>query len=287
MGCLERLRVYAVILRFASDHGTARATYDASVKDSDPPTTRRHEERGYAPFETLRFDPTSLAATGAAPGFVRLERHLARFARSCDWLGLEFDRDLVIAGLRRAVAGLSTPHRVRITLTPEGQPEVEVTPLDLPRFNDTPQAALEAAASRLEAGGSLARAAVARQRVDESDPARSHKTTARELYYAAREVALRSGLDDIVFLDSRGRVAEGSIATVFVVGPGGPADVVTPPLSSGALPGVLREELLEHGLVQAREITEHELRSAAAVLLGSSVRGLRRVTLEPEPVDVT
>ena len=125
--------------------------------------------------------------------------------------------------------------------------------------------------------------ALARQRVDETDPARAHKTTARELYYAARAYAERNGLDDVLFLDTQGRLAEGSISSAFLVGG---AEVSTPPLSSGALPGVLREELVERGLVRVRELREADLRAASAVLLGSSVRGLRRVLLQDESVDV-
>lgn len=256
------------------------------VKENTSIRPGADEAPSYAPFETLRYDPAAVGAAGEAPGYVRLDRHLARLERSCGWLGVEFDRTSVIDSLRDAVAGVRGAQRVRFTLTADGRPEVEVTPLPMSRFNDTPDAALAAATELLAAGGALPLAAVATQRVDESDPARSHKTTARELYYAGRQVALRLGLDDVIFLDRRGLVAEGSISSVFVVSPERSADVWTPPLSSGALPGVLREELLQRGLVQERELSEHDLRSAGAVLLGSSVRGLRRVDLQSEAVDV-
>ncbi|HET8984778.1 MAG TPA: aminotransferase class IV, partial [Trueperaceae bacterium] len=178
-------------------------------------------------------------------------------------------------------------HRVRVTSTPTGRIEVTATPLPMKRFNDTPATALDAATQRLEAGGTLPRAALALQRVDESDPARSHKTTSRDLYYAGRRYAEAAGLEDVLFLDSNGTVSEGSIATVFVVhGSIADGDVATPPLSSGALPGVLREELLDMGLVREQPIAERELRQAGAVLIGSSVRGLRRVALLDELVDV-
>lgn len=230
------------------------------------------------PFETLRFDPSI--------GYVRLERHLARWRRSSAWLGFSDDVKPVINALQRASAGMTVPHRVRVSLGADGV-EVTATPLPMRTFNDTPQAALRAAAALVASGGTLPRAAIARQRVDETDPARSHKTTSRELYYAGRRLAEARGLEDVIFLDSRGLLSEGSIATVFVADESGDElAVATPPLSSGVLPGVLREELLETGLVTEREIGEDELRSASAVLVGSSVRGLRRVLLEEEPVDV-
>lgn len=245
--------------------------------------TNSNPTRRYAPFETMRYDPATRDPAAVAPGFVRFERHLARWERSCAWLGLELDHQRVLAALNAAVSDLTTAHRVRVTLAASGEVEVSYTPLPQERFNDTPQAALAAAAEVVAAGGALGRAALARQRVDETDPARAHKTTARELYYAARAYAERNGLDDVLFLDTQGRLAEGSISSAFLVGG---AEVSTPPLSSGALPGVLREELVERGLVRVRELREADLRAASAVLLGSSVRGLRRVLLQDESVDV-
>lgn len=231
------------------------------------------------PFETLRYDP--------AEGFVRLERHLARWRRSCAWLGMPAETEAVLAALRRACEPLSTPHRVRVTLTFGGEVEVTTSPLPMSRFNDTPSAAVQAADAVVASGGHLPRAAVARQRVDETDPARSHKTTSRDLYYAGRRLAKSAALEDVIFLDSRGLVSEGSIASVFVVNrEAEELRVATPPLSSGALPGVLREELLDLGLVEERAVTEVELRGAQFVLVGSSVRGLRRVALDEDPVDV-
>jgi len=239
------------------------------------------------PFETLRFDPAAPGALPEAPGFERLDRHLARWERSSAWLGLPGRRDDVVAALRAAVRGFEQPQRVRVTLDEQGAVVVTATPLPLKRFNDTPRQALTAADELLAAGGALPRVALAVQRVDESDPARAHKTTSRELYYAGRRYAEEHGLEDVLFLDSRGMLCEGSIASVFVVrGPLADPMVTTPPLSSGALPGVLREELLDLGLVREREVDESEMREAKAVLIGSSVRGLRRVELLPGAVDV-
>jgi len=239
------------------------------------------------PFETLRFDAAATGALPEAPGFERLDRHLARWQRSNAWLGLPPNRDAVVAALRSAVDGFTGAHRLRVTLTESGEILVTSTPLPMKRFNDTPAAALAAAEELLAGGGRLPRVALALQRVDESDPARAHKTTSRDLYYAGRRFAEDAGLEDVLFLDSRGMLCEGSIASVFVVSGRRPlSSVITPPLSTGALPGVLREELIDLGLVLERDVDEAELRAASAVLIGSSVRGLRRVELAAEPVDV-
>jgi para-aminobenzoate synthetase/4-amino-4-deoxychorismate lyase len=106
-------------------------------------------------------------------------------------------------------------------------------------------------------------------------PLRRHKTTDRALYDAALK-----GLDgdaqlfDVVFLNERGEVAEGARSTVFVERDG---VLVTPPLASGALPGVLRAELLAAG--QAREATLYPADLADGFWLGNALRGLVRVSL--------
>lgn len=281
------------MMRWLRPTARASAGYDAQVATASSAAT---PDPGYQPFETMRYDPATRDPAAAAPGFVRFERHLARWRRSCAWLGVELDDQRFLAVLNDAVSELRSPHRVRVTLSEAGEVEVSYTPLTQERFNDTPAAAVAAATALQAAGGTLGRAALARQSVDETDPARAHKTTARELYYSGRAYAEGHGLDDVLFLDSGGSLAEGSISSVFLVrdvAAGGPEaargaglSVFTPPLSSGALPGVLREELVERGLVTVRDLSESDLRAARAVLLGSSVRGLRQVVLEDEPVDL-
>ena len=65
------------------------------------------------------------------------------------------------------------------------------------------------------------------------------KSTRREAYDRAR-AALPEGLDELVFLNERDEVCDGSITTVFFDRGQG---MRTPPLSCGLLPGVLRAEL--------------------------------------------
>ena len=52
--------------------------------------------------------------------------------------------------------------------------------------------------------------------------------------------ALPAGLDEVVFLNERGEVCDGTITTVFFDRGAG---MRTPPLACGLLPGVLRAEL--------------------------------------------
>ncbi|HEX7000975.1 MAG TPA: aminotransferase class IV, partial [Trueperaceae bacterium] len=128
------------------------------------------------------------------------------------------------------------------------------------------------------------RVAVATETVDESNPARRHKTTDRYLYELGRPFAPAHELEDVLFFNTRGELVEAAISTVYV---GTESDLATSPLSSGALPGVLREELIELGLVREAVLGEEDLRSAPVVMVSSSVRGLRRVRVEPGRVSLT
>lgn len=234
------------------------------------------------PYETMRYDPALTGSGGDVPGLARLPRHWARLERSAAFTGVPLDRDAVLHALRAAVAGAARPLRVRLALTFTGAPEVAVEPLDPPYpqgFADEPAVAVASAGT-----GPWPLLAVAAERVDESDPARRHKTSDRALYEHGRAYAPAHGLADVAFLNTRGELVEGAIANVYVGS--GPDDRRTPPLASGALPGVLRAELLERGLAREAVVTEAELRAAPLVLISSSVRGLRRVSVTPGVVGV-
>jgi len=73
-------------------------------------------------------------------------------------------------------------------------------------------------------------------------------------------------------LNERDELCEGTITNLFVTLDNG--DILTPPLSSGVLPGILRETLIENGT--AREVViDHALLHAAKTLhVGNSLRGL-------------
>jgi para-aminobenzoate synthetase/4-amino-4-deoxychorismate lyase len=83
----------------------------------------------------------------------------------------------------------------------------------------------------------------------------------------------------VVFLNSDGLVTEGAIHNIFVVKSG---LWLTPPVTDGVLPGILRQSLLETKTCIERQICIDDLMSADEMYLGNSVRGLRRVRLDFE-----
>ena len=88
------------------------------------------------------------------------------------------------------------------------------------------------------------------------------------------EEAHEQGLDEVVLLDENGHVSECTSANIFAVFG---HEVLTPPLSSGCLPGITRELLLndvrvEPYTVAERELTPADLESADEVFITSTTR---------------
>lgn len=159
-------------------------------------------------IETLLWDGAS---------FPRLALHLARLAAGAEALGFACDAGAVRSALEAAVG--DAPARVRLTLGSDGGCEVTVAPL--------PPAKAEW------------RLGLAAERLASDDPWLRVKSTRRAAYDAGR-AALPAGLDEVVFLNERGEVCDGTITTVFFDRGAG---MRTPPLACGLLPGVLRAEL--------------------------------------------
>ena len=198
---------------------------------------------GLEVIETLGFTPDA--------GFTRLSLHMDRAEVTCARLRFRFDRGTALQAVGEAVA--DRPARVRMTVDASGH--VAVTAADL---NAAPR---------------LWRVGVADQRVRSDDPWLGVKTTERGVYDAVRS-ALAQGVDEMIFLNERDEVCEGTITNVFVERGG---VLVTPPLACGVLPGVLRQELFESGQAVAGVLTLDDL--AAGFYVGNSLRGLIKARL--------
>lgn len=94
------------------------------------------------------------------------------------------------------------------------------------------------------------------------------------------EQARRRGFEEVLLLNERGELAECTATNVFIVRNG---QVETPPLSSGCLPGVTREVLLELGPeigvpVVERPLTLQDIRQAQEAFITSTTREVQAVS---------
>jgi 4-amino-4-deoxychorismate lyase len=122
--------------------------------------------------------------------------------------------------------------------------------------------------------GTVWRLALAKTRLDAGDDWLRHKTTRRAVYDADR-AALPDGVDELIYMNTRGDLCEGTITNLFVR----KGDVlVTPPISAGCLPGVLRSSLICAGKARVGKLREEDLQGE--VYVGNSLRGLIAARLD-------
>jgi len=254
-----RLNVAIRTLELAADHRGRLGIGSGIVADSQPVAEwqecllkaqfLRDCDPGLKLIETLRRDG------GMYPMWAG---HLERLRRSAAYFGFPLDEELLLRQL--GLQPYQGTRRVRVTLDKAGTIDVQSTALDA-----TPPA--------------LQQAMLAEARIDANDPLRRHKTTARPLYDAAlHALPADSPVFDLIFLNERGEVAEGARSNVFVEIDG---VLLTPPLNSGALPGVLRAQLLATG--RARESVLWPADLAGGFFLGNALRGLIPVMLRSTP----
>ena len=78
------------------------------------------------------------------------------------------------------------------------------------------------------------------------------------------------GIDEFVYLNERDEICEGTITNIFVKKAG---QWLTPPLSSGCLPGVLRRKKIEDGSCKVKILTFSDLKDAEKITVGNALRG--------------
>jgi para-aminobenzoate synthetase / 4-amino-4-deoxychorismate lyase len=194
-----------------------------------------------------------------------VERHLARLEQSALALGFDFNRERVQSELDAAILGkpAGSTFRLRLALAHNGQ--VDVTSAPLPPLND----------GRLDL-------LIESEPLREPRPLAMHKTTLRAEYDEGVRRAEARGAFDTLFFSADGRLVEGGRSNVFVLVDG---RWWTPPLSDGALPGIMRDLLLEDPAWQAGERTLRlsDLRRARSLIVCNALRGAvpGRLVMDP------
>ncbi|UVO51314.1 aminodeoxychorismate synthase component I [Sphingomonas sp. SUN019] len=198
-----------------------------------------HGQRVFDLIETMAFDPED--------GILRLERHLARMKASADTFGFIFDRHAARNELQAATFRLRGAARVRLLLARSGAIAIQTAPAPTPRTEPL-------------------RVAIVPLPVASEDFRLRHKTSDRAFYDAAR---IAAGTDEALFVDAHGFLTEGSFTNIFVERDG---TLVTPPLTRGLLPGILRSELTDSGGAIEGDLTPADLTDGFFV--GNALRGL-------------
>jgi 4-amino-4-deoxychorismate lyase len=201
-------------------------------------------------IETMRYEPEN--------GIPRFNLHMARLRNSARVLGF--------AGAENAHSALgiytrekTEPLRLRLELFSDGGCEITSAPY-APLADDTIWRI------RIAHGAML----------NSSDPILRHKTSKRAVYDAARTEYARDDADEVLLLNEKGEICEGTITNVFV--DDGSGTLLTPPLSSGCLAGILRTSLICQKKARNRRLIPTDLKDRD-FYVGNSLRGLIRARL--------
>jgi para-aminobenzoate synthetase/4-amino-4-deoxychorismate lyase len=203
-------------------------------------------------FETIR--------ASREHGCRHLEQHLDRLNASCAWFGFAFDRGAAHIALLEACLALPSDalHRLRLAVDHAGALTLtsgELAPLQEP-----------------------VTVLLAQEPTHSGDVFLRHKTSIRGRYDAAWKAAEAQGAFDMLFFNERGELTEGGRSSVFLrFG----EEWLTPPLSAGVLPGVMRGVLLAAPAWHAREavITRAMLAQADDIVVCNALRGPLRAVL--------
>ncbi len=237
------------------------------VADSDGPS-EWDESLLKAAFLARTADRPSLIETllwERAGGYWLLEQHLERLRESAAYFVYPFAE----AALREALAFAAesftpeTDRRVRLLLSPSGEVSVTAAPLDV----EAGRAALRADPPTV---------AWAATPISSADPFLAHKTTRRAVYDRALAAATAAGHWDLLFRNERGEVTEGARSTLFIEKDG---RWITPPVSSGVLPGVFRRHFMTETHVEVRPLTEADLAAADRICVANALWGMVDVRL--------
>jgi len=195
-------------------------------------------------LETMAFDPVD--------GILLLELHLERLKTSAAALDFAFDRHDARNELQAATFRLRERSRLRLLVSRRGSVAIEVR-----EHRTWPQAIMQVA--------------IVPRNAPADDMRLVHKTTDRAVY---RDALKRGGTYEVLMTDEEGFLTEGCFSSIFVERGD---KLVTPPLSRGLLPGVLRRSLLEIGEAVEGDLKPRDLEKG--FFIGNAARGMVAASL--------
>ncbi|MFZ6773824.1 chorismate-binding protein [Undibacterium sp. SXout7W] len=193
-----------------------------------------------------------------------LDRHLLRLQTSARYFGFVVDEQQIRQTLQQFCHDLppQTAYRLRLSLDVEGKTSLSSGVL------------LPLAATQM-------RVLLSSETTQSDTLLLRHKTSVRSQYDRAWQAAEQQGAFDMLFFNETGHLTEGGRSNVLLrFG----KQWLTPPLSDGVLPGVMRSVLMDDAALGLREqhLTRRDVLQADQILLCNSLRGAFTVTLQDQ-----
>jgi para-aminobenzoate synthetase/4-amino-4-deoxychorismate lyase len=192
----------------------------------------------------------------------KLYVHLHRLSESAVALKIPFELEAAKSLISSTCASLdkSLSYRLRLDLTPTGELLVTTAVMDL--INEP----VKIFWAKDILPGDMT--------MFSGDDLLRHKISNRFLYDQAWQEAIKLGGFDALFINEQGFITEGGRTSIFVK-PHGSTEWLTPPVSAGLLPGVMRAALLADPTLNAREanLTINDVSMADEIMLSNALRG--------------
>ena len=212
-----------------------------------------HEPIGL--FETIRIEQGKAS---------NLNLHLARLEQSARHLNIPLNKESAQNAVTDLCSSIDSDliYRLRLDLAADGQIHLKATPIT--PLKDT---------LRLLWAKDILGNTVTMQSTDEL---LRHKVTRRHIYDQAWMKAEELGSFDALFTNEQGFVTEGGRSNIFIKKNG---QWLTPPCSSGCLPGVMRSLLLKDPSWRALEqnITPNDVLNAEQIIFTNALRGIIKI----------
>ncbi len=203
-------------------------------------------------FETIRIQ--NQQAT-------HLDRHLLRLKKSADYLNISANILSIEEMIAQECSKLDDQkvYRMRVDLSAQGQVSIKVAMIN----------ALKASYPLLWAKDILP----GHLNTSSLDSLLQHKVTRRTIYDQAWTVAEQLGSFDALFINEQGFVTEGGRSNIFIKKEG---QWLTPPISAGCLPGVMRQIVIDdpHYSVIEANITPEDVVQAEEIIYTNALRGV-------------
>ena len=185
-----------------------------------------------------------------------LDLHLMRLKNSCEYFSIPLDIRKLEKKIRKLSFAEKGKLKLRLLVDMAGQVSTQISPLD-----EITQPV---------------KVKISSETIDSKDAFLYHKTTRRDLYDKEKAKAEKEGFFEVVFLNERGELTEGSISNIFIEKNG---QLYTPALDCGLLPGVLRGDLINKGQAREKILYLKDIWEADKVYIGNSLRGLLEAKL--------
>lgn len=109
---------------------------------------------------------------------------------------------------------------------------------------------------------------------NETSPLTYYKTLAYSQNVLEKQKAVKEGIFDFIFCNTKGFIAEGSVCNIFFIKRG---EIFTPSIQSGLLPGIIRAYVNSHYKVKEQDISKEFILDADECFITNSLMGIMPV----------